>query len=112
VVDVRGPLAGVLDERLGVAQRQRPGGDLIAAGHRDRDAVEVREELQRRLDRAREELRPEARLVPSAVLAAELVDGRLAPPAELHEEAQYTATTATTPSTSVIASMSAPVVQM
>ena len=57
----------------------RARGHPVATEHGDHDVVDVGEELHRRLDDARQELRPEARLVQPSVLAAELVDrGRAA----------------------------------
>jgi len=47
--------------------------------------VQVGQELHGRLDRARKELRTEARLVQRLVLAVELLYGGLAPPECLHE---------------------------
>ena len=45
-------LARILDEGLDVAERHGSGGDAISADHRDRDIVQVGEELDRGLDDA------------------------------------------------------------
>ena len=74
-------LARVLDEGLDVAERHGARRHPVTTEHRDRDVVEVGQELQRRLDDAGEELGSEARLVQLLVLLDELAE-RLAPMAE------------------------------
>ncbi len=64
-------LARVLDERLHVTERERPARDLETADDGHAHVVEVVEEVERRLDRARDELGAERRLVQALVLAVE-----------------------------------------
>ena len=83
--DRHGELPRVLDERLDVAQRYRPRGDPPPAEHRDHHVVEVAEELHRWHDHPGQELRPEAGLEQLLVLAAELLDHRLAAAERQHQ---------------------------
>ena len=64
-------LAGVLDHRLHVADRDRAAGDLQAADDGDQDELDVADEDHHRLDQARHELGAEARLVELVVVGAE-----------------------------------------
>ena len=68
-------LPGVLDERLHIAEAQVARCDSQAADHRDGDVVEVADEHHQRLDRARDELRTEARLEQLFVLGVERLLG-------------------------------------
>ena len=67
-------LARVLDERLDVAEAHLAVGHLDAADDADQDVVDVGDERHDRLDRARQELGPIARLEEPLVLLLEPVD--------------------------------------